>query len=422
MANKPTYSPNSYQRTDQTIVQSSEIGSHPYHRYASAEVARIRRKKQTPEQRENAVIWMLLYSTIEHYSEQERTPDSTPKPVNGHYIGFHGGRATLSTYTLQIESLDLDLLCKKYPLRFAMAELVVKLGLFKHTNFIGGIVARLEKYPSWRDALSDEYILFRKKKGTGWRVIYCPSVELKALQRSIHRNLSDQFHPHESCHGFISGKSNISNASLHTGKHAVLRIDIKKAFESASRNAVISAIKSVFSSLDLSDRTLYLLSAIVTYRNHLPTGAPTSPLLLNAILHNFDANVYSICESLDLTYSRYADDLIISGNAPDRILEIVLKELGELGFKANNKKTRQMNYWQRQTVTGVVVNHKTNLDGKMRKTLRAAVYSWICNGSAHLENDEVNLQMLKGHLSYAIGVNKDWGHNLLRQLNRGTED
>lgn len=425
MSNRESLSANDYQRQFKSAKEKSEY-SHvetAYCRFAAAEMARRKRESQSREKREDALVWMLMYSSIERYAEKRKELGHTWCPPHAkNYIELSCGRAVLSNYTNNIDLLDLDILKIKYPLRFAMAELVVKLDLYEHVNFIGGLVARFEKYPSWRDVLEDEYSSFKKKKLNGWRVIHKPSENLKNLQRAIHLRLSRAVYPHSSCHGFVVKRSNLTNAHDHIGKRFVLRVDIKRAFETSSQAMVNSAIKNVFHFFSLSNKAVNLLGHLVTFKNSLPTGAPTSPVLLNSILHNFDNDMSRICNERSLKYTRYADDIVVSGGSLGGMQEVVEEGLRQLGFELNNRKTKLMPYWRTQKITGVVVNVRLNLDKDTRRKLRAAVHSWSKTGTAYLNGAQVNAPMLRGHISYAIGVNKSWGQKLLSQLSSGTED
>lgn len=425
MSNRKISSANNYQRhfsSDASRSKYSQAETN-YCRFAAAEMARRKRESQSREKREDALVWMLMYSSIERYAEQRKELGYNWCPPHAeNYIELTCGRAVLSNYTKNIDLIDLDILKIKYPIRFAMAELVVKLDLYEHVNFIGGLVARFEKYPSWRDVLEDEYSSFKKKKSNGWRVIHKPSENLKNLQRAIHLRLSRVVYPHSSCHGFVAKRSNLTNAHDHIGKKLILRVDIKNAFDTSSQVMVNRAIKNVFHFFSLSSKAVDLLGHIVTFKNSLPTGAPTSPVLLNAILHNFDKEVSRICSERSLKYTRYADDIVVSGEMLGGMQEVVEEGLRELGFELNNRKTKLMPYWRKQKVTGVVVNVRLNLERDARRKLRAAVHSWIKTGTAYLNGAQVNAQMLRGHISYAIGVNKSWGQKLLWQLSSGTED
>mgnify|MGYP006185449835 CR=1 FL=1 len=46
-----------------------------------------------------------------------------------------------------------------------------------------------------------------------------------------------------------------------------------------------------------------------------PTGAPTSPRLSNLVNHRLDARMEALARCYGMSYSRYADDLTLSGAA-----------------------------------------------------------------------------------------------------------
>ena len=87
----------------------------------------------------------------------------------------------------------------------------------------------------------------------------------------------------------------------------------------------------------LSNEITYL----VTYHDYLPQGAPTSPIISNSIFYKIDARLHKLSKKLNLKYSRYADDITISGekipsNFPRYIEAILLQH----GFSLNKGKTR----------------------------------------------------------------------------------
>lgn len=110
----------------------------------------------------------------------------------------------------------------------------------------------------------------------------------------------------------------------------------------------------------------------------LPQGAPTSPFLSNAYLFKFDWLMAWKASEVDCDYSRYADDLVFSGEDKKQIIgllkmaERILDR--EYGLKVNHKKTKVVHKTRRQLVCGVVVNEKLNTPRKLRKNLRAELH------------------------------------------------
>ena len=55
----------------------------------------------------------------------------------------------------------------------------------------------------------------------------------------------------------------------------------------------------------------YILKAM-TYRKKIVQGAITSPALSNVIFRQLDLRIEKYCRKVDVTYTRYADDLLFS--------------------------------------------------------------------------------------------------------------
>jgi hypothetical protein len=94
---------------------------------------------------------------------------------------------------------------------------------------------------------------------------------------------------------------------------------------------------------------------------HLPQGAPTSPALANLVAFAMDVRLSAAARFDEATYTRYADDLVFSGDAAfsrtaGRFSSWVAGIALDSGFHVNHRKTRVMRRGARQRVTGLVVN------------------------------------------------------------------
>ncbi len=80
----------------------------------------------------------------------------------------------------------------------------------------------------------------RKKKGGGSRAIKTATGKLKIAQKRIHRHLLDDIEYEPWLHGCIKNKSTITNAEIHRGKEAVIKIDIESFYPTIDEDRVES--------------------------------------------------------------------------------------------------------------------------------------------------------------------------------------
>ena len=225
--------------------------------------------------------------------------------------------------------------------------------------------------------LNDFYKVFEiKKKSGGKRVIAAPAISLKTLQTALLRLLGEEEVSFVST-GFRKGKSIKDNAIPHVNKKIVVNIDIKEFFSSTTFNQIVNLTKK-FKTFNLSENAANLFSEICCYKGTLPTGAPTSPILSNLILKEFDFIILSFCKKNKITYTRYADDLTFSGNDNSVLSIIRFSEtiLNNFGYDLEKKKTNIFRKGRRQVVTGIVVNKKINIARATRRKLRAAIHGF----------------------------------------------
>ena len=265
----------------------------------------------------------------------------------------------------------------------------------------------------------------RKANGRGWRELLEPNPELKEKQRNILMWLmAHKVRPSPYCHAFVKRRSIITNASLHTGKKVIVRIDIQNFFPSITKKQVIWALrKEGIKSKDAED-----IAEICTINEYLPQGSPVSPLLSNLAFKEADYRLAGLARKWkqgnpeQVTYSRYADDLIFSSDFSrlNLIIHPVKSILEEYGFQINPEKTKVLRYSNRQSVTGIVVNKKPNILRNDRRNFRAKLHN-IKKAILKGEHPEYNVRSLLGKISYYNLINplvaKHFQHDLKEILN-----
>ncbi|MBQ8533686.1 MAG: RNA-directed DNA polymerase [Clostridia bacterium] len=204
------------------------------------------------------------------------------------------------------------------------------------------------------------------------RKLSVPDPFLKSVQRKIAHNILffEEISPYATA--YRPGGSTLINALPHVSKNTVMKLDINKFFD----HIIYPIVKEkVFPAHKYSEANRILLTLICIYKDSLPQGAPTSPVISNIVLKDFDNKVGEFCFKRNVTYTRYCDDMTFSGEFdPQQIKRFLQNELKKLGLYLNSKKTVILKNGQQKKVTGIVVNEKPNVCAKYKRKLRQEIY------------------------------------------------
>ena len=242
-----------------------------------------------------------------------------------------------------------------------------------------------------------KYKTFTIPKASGEdRHIAVPPPLLMEWQRLLCEFLTARYIRKPSVHGFTSGYSICTNAEQHTERHLVLNIDIRNFFPSIHYGRV----RGIFSKhpFNFAHPVASTLARMCTWKDFLPQGAPTSPILSNFACRGLDNDFWRLLKKSSCTYTRYADDITISTNRESFPKQLVLGheamsgtvELGETlknlfakhNFLINQDKVRVQSSAFRQVVTGLTVNRRVNVKRHYIKTLRSILNEWQVKGEA----------------------------------------
>ena len=233
------------------------------------------------------------------------------------------------------------------------------------------------------------------KRSGGKREIASPRFFLKTVQYWIKDYFLTELKIHRCCHAYRRGFSIISNAQCHLGKKYVANIDIENFFGNVTQEHVFHLLRRHELGRNLSSA----IARLVTLDRVLPQGAPTSPIISNAVLFEFDEKISKSAEKLDITYTRYADDITFSGASKEKIERLVnlcSELLNEYGHKIKDQKTRIASERSSQRVTGLVVNEIVQPPRKYRRNIRAMFHNALKNPAEYSDR----LDEIRGHYSY----------------------
>jgi retron-type reverse transcriptase len=226
-------------------------------------------------------------------------------------------------------------------------------------------------------SVNRQYFEFTIPKKSGEeRKICAPTKQLKLVQKKIAQILELYYKPNAFCHGFVTGRSIVTNAEIHTNKNYVLNIDLEDFFPSIKLNRIIKAIEN--KPFNFSPEMAKIIARIACKDGGLPQGSPVSPLISNICCERLDIDLNTFSVINKLSYSRYADDITFSGYR--RIFDDnFFSDLGKIiggkhRFRIKESKTRIQTRNKRQEVTGVVVNDKLNVNRNYIRELRAMIH------------------------------------------------
>jgi retron-type reverse transcriptase len=250
-----------------------------------------------------------------------------------------------------------------------------------------------------------------KRKAGQFRTIAQPAKEVKALQYWVMKHVLSEFEVHPAATGYRDGRSIAHNARPHARSRFLLKLDFKDFFPSLKARDFKLFLRRTKATLD--KETVEALCRILFWRPkgtqdlRLSIGAPTSPMLSNILMLDFDRRVSKICAASEVTYTRYADDLTFSANSSDR-LEVVENAVVDLCSRLkspfltiNQEKTVRVSKRDTRRVTGLVLTNdrKVSLGRDEKRRIRAWVHHFVTN---RLDADQI--PKLRGMLNYVNSV------------------
>jgi hypothetical protein len=278
---------------------------------------------------------------------------------------------------------------------------------------------------------------WKAKRLGGERLIESPKPLTRQIQKQILHEILDKVPPHSAAHGFTAHRSILTNAKPHCGQAIVVKWDLTDFYASVRYSRVVA----IFRSLGFSREVALWLGSLTTsavpadlpipdsgphaLRNylgrHLPQGAPTSPSLANLSAFSLDVRLSGLARSFGGHYTRYADDITISGDEAfarrlRSLIPLVETVIRQERFHVHPQKRRILRRGQRQTVAGVVVNAKPNVCRNDFDDLKAILYNAAKHGAAS-QNREAHPDFaahLRGRIAHVAMLNPARGAKLMR--------
>lgn len=290
------------------------------------------------------------------------------------------------------------------------------------SEYAGTSVAKLEKLADRLRERTDFSMHVYTTYNRGRREIVAPATALDTVTKNLYRSFVAElpYNPPLHVHGFVKGRSPLTNAAQHLDKACVLRVDLREFFPSINSDRVGTALQTQGFQTD----ALELCTRIVTINGRLPIGLSTSPLISNIVFEPTDYTLASYCEYEGLEFTRYVDDMVFSGDVADRNLGDIKEILLADGWLVNDRKTVFMRRGGPQYVTGLFVGcaDRPRIPRRIKRQMRRVCYLIEQFGyQSYMEDfggDDARMipNRLYGWARYIASIEPSVGYPMLRLL------
>ena len=287
--------------------------------------------------------------------------------------------------------------------------------------------------PNIPENLAESYEIFKiPKHSGGLRTISAPTGNLKLLLESMYTALNRSYNtilPHNCAYAYTKGRDTYTALQRHVTSEWFLKLDIKDFFPSCNKALLMSKIPQVFPFNLIQELIPEHFEKMIDYcllNDQLPQGTNMSPMLTNTLMVEFDVKFSRFCERQGLIYTRYADDMLISGKEKFNFIYIqnvaiaILKELG-YNFTIKKEKTRFGSIKGSNWNLGLMLNkdHNITIGHRKKKVFKAMLNNFIQENL--LTNNQpwsiMDIQHLAGLYSYYKRIEPEYIDYIISQYN-----
>jgi RNA-directed DNA polymerase len=231
---------------------------------------------------------------------------------------------------------------------------------------------------------------------------------LRFIDRVVLRHLAKD---EEVVHSFTKEKNTHSAVKAHVSNDYFFLSDIKSFYNNISPVDIRRILERDKELIPISDIDSYInmMISFMTTDDSLPVGFPTSPQLSNGFLFEFDSEVKRFCSKNELIYTRYADDIIISGKSFEELSELrviiqdLLENFASTKLLLNVDKTHITHLGNKVKILGLTVlpNRQITIDSKYKTKLELLLHFYVTDQDKY---KSFLLQEFKGSERSAFGT------------------
>ncbi|KTB59603.1 MULTISPECIES: retron St85 family RNA-directed DNA polymerase [Pseudomonas] len=261
-----------------------------------------------------------------------------------------------------------------------------------------------------------------KRSGKGIRLIAQPTDVLKMMQRMVADESLSGLPVHACATAYREGLSIKDNAEAHAKNQYLLKMDFSDFFPSMGPSDLVKHIEKHKGSITAEDaymvKKLFFWARKKDPIHRLSIGAPSSPLISNTLMYDFDCALQEYCDKLSITYTRYADDITFTTNTKEILsaipnyIEGLCERISYPKLKINNQKTVFSSKKNNRHVTGLVISNedKVSLGRERKRYIRSLIHKSIAEAMTSEE-----IYNLRGLLAFSKHVEPTFYQSVIKK-------
>lgn len=286
-------------------------------------------------------------------------------------------------------------------------------------------------------AVDLNYSTFEHHEHDKVRTIVKPNKKLKTFHTFLNLFLFEYLPINERVvFSYRKGFSAFDAVAPHgAGKH-FFQSDIRGFFTSIDRSLIRQTIERGKGHAPIADVDVYIerILDLVCIDGALSPGLPSSPVISNAVLMSFDDETEAYCRSFGGTYTRYSDDLIVSGPAREPLeglrehLSSSLESKYGTRFELNASKSKLFKTGGKISILGLTIlpNGRISIDSKVRTEIEVLLHFYLTDREKFSERAggdvEKASERISGYLNYVNAMDGTYLDKLRRKYGATTVD
>lgn len=277
------------------------------------------------------------------------------------------------------------------------------------------------------ETVCQEYnTFFIPKRSGGMREINAPKEELMETLSQMKDIFQYKLHVlyHNAAYAYTPNRSIVNALQVHQQNKSrwFLKLDIKDFFPNCSLEFVTKSLIKLYPFSCFTEEQLKSFLWVCFRNDQLPQGTPMSPMLTNLIMIPIDYALQNYAQENHLCYTRYADDIILSGfesfnwQNTARAVDTVFRRL-DTPFQIKNEKTRYGSSAGRNWNLGLMLNkdNKITVGYRNKKRYKAALFTLFNDEAQGNIWSKEELYHFQGLTSYYTSVEPEYFTNLIKK-------